>query len=211
MMRINSISIENFKGVKGSKVQTLHGLDLIIGENGSGKTTLLESIVYALLGYLPGAGRGEKPQSVFADSARDNSMTVGLQFDDYEFSRSLSLINGSVSQEIRIQGQLVATNKAEAEIAEKLGQYPVMFDIGKFTSLSDDLKKAFVFEIAKSDDVDRIAILKKIEERYYEIALPDGTPSSVLEFKFGFEKMDELGDRYVDYLESLRSKLEESV
>ena len=47
---LNSISVENFKGLKRFEANFTEGLNVIVGENASGKTTLTEAIVFALYG-----------------------------------------------------------------------------------------------------------------------------------------------------------------
>lgn len=180
-MRINNIAIKDFKGIKGVEVQQLHGLDLILGENGTGKSTRLKAIQYAMLGYVP--GEGELASAIYQSSSRSNdSMSVGMEFDGFKFTRSLIKKGNAVSQKIRIQDVDVATTKAEIELNEKVGRFPVMFDIGQFTGLSDDKKKAFIFEIAKSESVDEDSVMDAVKFGYFNIALSKDTVNAVLEY-----------------------------
>lgn len=53
-MRINKISITNFKKIKHLELEFNKGFNLIIGDNSSGKTSVLEAISVALGGFLAG-------------------------------------------------------------------------------------------------------------------------------------------------------------
>jgi exonuclease SbcC len=50
-MRLNSLSMKNFKKYRGAvKVEFQDGLTGILGGNGSGKSTIVEAIAWALYG-----------------------------------------------------------------------------------------------------------------------------------------------------------------
>lgn len=147
-------------GIKGQNTtQELTGKDIIIGSNGMGKTTRLQALGIALLGYVP--GKGKKAEDTFKLSNSD-SMTVGLNTDDFGFTREFKKKvtkskDGSTKESIQ-QNLNVSPSKGESKIAEKearimseLGSLPVMLDFNEFLSLSDSKRREFIYNLAGFD------------------------------------------------------------
>lgn len=53
-MILESVHIENFKGIKSYTIQLKKGFNLLIGDNGVGKTSILEAISVGLGGFIAG-------------------------------------------------------------------------------------------------------------------------------------------------------------
>ncbi|WP_289135541.1 AAA family ATPase [uncultured Brevibacillus sp.] len=84
MSKIQAISMENLKGTIDK--QLLTGKDIFIGRNGSGKTTRLQALQMSMLGYVP--GNGKRAVDNYKFSSDDNEMSVGLELEDFKFSRT---------------------------------------------------------------------------------------------------------------------------
>lgn len=169
---INSIIM---RGIKGANTeQPLTGRDIITGHNGAGKTTRVQALGISLLGYAPGNGK------VAAETfklASENSMTVGLKTDDFEFTRTFSKKNKTVSQTISLMppnGEKTATAK-EKRIASELGNIPVMLDFSEFIGLSDTKRREFIYSLAadgEAQDIDEIKALVREHIKLPENADP---------------------------------------
>lgn len=54
VMKLKSVSIENFKGIAKCNLHFEEGFNLLIGDNGHGKTSILEAISVCLGGFIAG-------------------------------------------------------------------------------------------------------------------------------------------------------------
>lgn len=154
MKKINGIVMENIKGQ--NTVQELTGRDIILGSNGVGKTTRLQALGMALMGYVP--GQGKKADETFKLASAD-SMTVGLNTEDFSFTREFKKKvtkskDGSTKESIQ-QSLNVSPSKGETKIAEKearilaeMGNLPVMLDFNEFLGLSDSKRREFIYNLA---------------------------------------------------------------
>jgi len=76
-MRINSLTVNNFLGLRHLALPTLGAITLIVGPNGAGKSSLHDAVVYALTGA---PARGVRLKSDFRDmlseGAEDGSVAI---------------------------------------------------------------------------------------------------------------------------------------
>lgn len=165
---INSIIM---RGIKGANTeQPLTGRDIITGHNGAGKTTRVQALGISLLGYAPGNGK------VAAETfklASENPMTVGLKTDEFEFTRTFSKKDKTVSQSISLMppnGEKTAAAK-EKRIASELGNIPVMLDFGEFIGLSDTKRREFIYALAADGEAQDIDEIKELVRKH--IKLPE--------------------------------------
>lgn len=169
---INSIIMHGIKGANTE--QPLTGRDIITGHNGAGKTTRVQALGISLLGYAPGNGK------VAAETfklASENQMTVGLKTDEFEFTRTFSKKDKTVSQTISLMppnGEKTAAAK-EKRIASELGNIPVMLDFSEFIGLSDTKRREFIYSLAtdgEAQDIDEIKALVREHIKFPETADP---------------------------------------
>lgn len=165
---INSIIM---RGIKGANTeQPLTGRDIITGHNGAGKTTRVQALGISLLGYAPGNGK------VAAETfklASENPMTVGLKTDEFEFTRTFSKKDKTVSQSISLMppnGEKTAAAK-EKRIASELGNIPVMLDFSEFIGLSDTKRREFIYALAADGEAQDIDEIKELVRKH--IKLPE--------------------------------------
>lgn len=167
---IKKITMRGIKGANGT--QELTGRDIIIGHNGAGKTTRVQSVGISLMGYVPGGG---KLTAETAKLASDDTMTVGLDTETFQFSRTFKRDGAKITQSIKLapaNGEKTATDK-ERRIAAELGKQPVMLDFGEFLNLSDTKRREFIYALAEADEIDlanRDLAERTLRER---LALPD--------------------------------------
>ena len=54
-MRLEQVTIKNFKGIEECTLDLAKGFNLLIGDNGYGKTSILEAISVGLGGFIDAA------------------------------------------------------------------------------------------------------------------------------------------------------------
>jgi len=151
-MKINSISTI---GTKGSDLDvSLTGRDVLTGPNGSGKTTVIDAITAGILGYIPGIGK--KPSNTMKLSS-GSEMTIRMSSDSLTWQRtfveSRKRTKGEVkytySEKVHSTPELTSIKERDKlnELAGKLGDFPVMFDMTQFVKLSDTERRDFLFQI----------------------------------------------------------------
>ncbi|MBC7766362.1 MAG: AAA family ATPase [Hyphomonadaceae bacterium] len=74
-MRIKSIRIKNYKGIKEEKFEFNDDFTLLIGDNSTGKTTILEAITIAMGAYVYGCKIPSK--GIIKDEVRTETTIVG--------------------------------------------------------------------------------------------------------------------------------------
>ncbi|MDZ7849426.1 MAG: ATP-binding protein [Halodesulfurarchaeum sp.] len=88
-MNLNELTIENFRGVKGTFERSLDGENVIIvGPNGSGKSSILEAIDFLLTNrvtHLSGEGSGAINETeVIPNVDAEGPCVVSASFQDAE-------------------------------------------------------------------------------------------------------------------------------
>ena len=73
-MRIDRLSLKNFKGFPEREFAFHPQMNLVVGVNGTGKTTLLDGLAVALGGWLLGI-RGTDTRNIRPDELRLRAMT----------------------------------------------------------------------------------------------------------------------------------------
>lgn len=147
MSKITKVIFKNFKGI--STEQALTGMDIFVGPTGVGKTTRLDALTVGMLGCLPSLGK--RPMDT-VELASDKTMSVSLSTTT-GFSLSRLFDTNPVAQTINVFPTFGEKNntQCEARIVEELGDFPVMWNLGEFMGLSDDKKRAFIFDLVKVD------------------------------------------------------------
>lgn len=183
------ISRINFSGLKGQeRSYELGDLTLITGRNGSGKTTALQAVMLAFLGYEPRLGKRLENTMALASGGK---MWVELLTEDgFGVRRTFALdgAKGTVSQEILLHGSRHMLQKeAEAEVAAKLGNFPVMFDVAEFTGMSPEKRRDFIFHLSRLDERrwNGEAVLDDLLARSAAAMLGNDVVETVLEMGLG--------------------------
>lgn len=152
---IRAIEFQNLKGQTG--LQNLTGKDIFIGRNGAGKTTRIQSLGIAMLGYVP--GQKKTPADTFK-LATGECMMVGLQTDNFQFTRSFTrnekrnnttgAVTVSIKESLAVspgQGEKTDTDK-KTRVTSEIGDFPVMMDFTEFLNLSDTARRDFVYSLS---------------------------------------------------------------
>jgi DNA repair exonuclease SbcCD ATPase subunit len=209
---ITKLSIGGLKGQ--SREHLLGPLTLLKGPNGSGKTATLQALMIAFLGYEPRLGK--RPEATMTLAA-DSRLSVEVLTDKgFGVTRLFSFdpAKGAVSQEIRLRGRSEMPQKeAEAEIAAHLGNFPVMFDLAEFTSMSADRQRDFIFHLSPLDarEWNADSLAARVTFRALLSALGEGVAAEAMKLRAGepvsaFEKMTEKRRRAAT--ETLTARLE---
>lgn len=99
-MRLNRLSLTNFRQHARTEIEFHTGLTGIIGPNGAGKTTVLEAIAYALYGNQ--AARGVKETLRFQNAGPRATVCVELDFE--LAGHRYRVLRGLTSAEVYLDG-----------------------------------------------------------------------------------------------------------
>jgi exonuclease SbcC len=158
MSKIISIAAKNVKGLEID--EKLTGREIYLGPNGCGKSARLEAMIYGLHGCLPWLGKTEG--STF-QLASDEFMVVNLACDDgFFFGRTIrrrvtNKRDGTKTYSYKTQlsvfpdeGERNDSEKID-RILKKVGDFPVMFDLNEFLSMSNEKKRGFIFSLSSPE------------------------------------------------------------
>lgn len=186
MNPIRELEGKDFKG--GDSFNELQMRNLVLGENGSGKTRLLQMIAFAVTGRTELGGTNDASMqlmgplggSVRAKTAKGFGWTRHLIRDARE---------NKVSSKLEVAGVgRIAVKEAEALIAENVGTFAPMFNLGEFTSLAPDKKRRAVLDLcskARGEDVDAKAVLRRAMLEVLRLSLGAATVDKHLSTRRG--------------------------
>lgn len=160
-MRLNSLSMKNFKKYRGGvKVEFQDGLTGILGGNGSGKSTIVEAIAWALYGSRASTVRRDFIKNSRASERDDLEVTLSLQHDGKEMTVLRAMRGKGMTPEarLRIDGELVATGTREVD-----GRLEEILRI----SFADFMKTFY----ARQKDLDNLIRDRGSEKREYLLTL----------------------------------------
>ena len=160
-MRLNSLSMKNFKKYRGAvRVEFQDGLTGILGGNGSGKSTIVEAIAWALYGSRASTVRRDFIKNSRASERDDLEVTLSLQHDGKEMTVLRAMRGKGMAPEarLRIDGELVAsgTREVDARLSEILQ-----------ISFADFMKTFY----ARQKDLDNLIRDRGSEKREYLLTL----------------------------------------
>lgn len=100
-MRIESVTIEDFRVIEHVELDLSPGVNLIWGDNGAGKTSILEAV------FVAARGRSFRHQEAgpFIRTGTDQSRIVTHLLDDGGRTHVLGVERGSTEQRVRLDGQ----------------------------------------------------------------------------------------------------------
>lgn len=151
-MTLNRVYLRGWKGIVSTErnAYRLQRLNLLSGPNGSGKTALLDALRFAVLGDTPTGATPEDAMRYLGPNGGD----VTLDFDDgLRVSRGVvkDCRKLTLSRTVAVSTMPGAGIKdADAEIRRLCGDFPAMFDLRAFLSLSPDKRRDFVVSLAGS-------------------------------------------------------------
>lgn len=158
MKKVVNITTKNTKGI--DIAEPLTGREIYLGPNGIGKSARLEALIIGLQGYLPWLGK--TPESTF-QIASDDSVSVNLACDGgFSFGRTVrrkttNHKDGSKSYKYQTscsvfpdEGEGNDTEKLK-RITDEVGNFSIMFDLDEFLKMSDDKKRAFIFQLSSPE------------------------------------------------------------
>ena len=115
-MRLNSLSLSNFRQHADTRIVFDTGLTGIIGANGSGKTTILEAIAWAIYGNP--AARGTRDSIRFNRAGPRSSVRVELEFE--LGGHSYRVVRGLTNAELYLDGSSTAIANSISGVSELL-------------------------------------------------------------------------------------------
>lgn len=194
---INKVVAVGFKGLNFS--QELKQRNIIVGPNGIGKSAIGESIILAVNGHVPGAGKTN--QAVMDAFAGNDKLFVKIGIDKNSFERRfVKNSKGKVSQKYRNGNGNVSKETFTSKFA--VAGKPAIVDLQAFLDLSDQKKIDTVFDLfppdgdieSLSDNIDKLknklnglrsemvaseTLAQKLTADKAEIELPSGTLAEV--------------------------------
>ncbi len=143
-MRPTSLTINGLKCWR-DKTLELGQLTAIQGPNGSGKTAIIQAIRLALLGYDPETGKQlDKTRKLVAPDAEKETAEIGLSFDNgFGIRRRFGAT--TKTQVLPNHGEQNG-RECQRRIDEETGGLVVSLDLATFFDLSDEKRRAWLFE-----------------------------------------------------------------
>lgn len=127
-MRITSITVENFLGVRGAAIACDTAVTLVAGPNAAGKSSIRDAVALALTNNLGRVStKKESGQLVHADQAAGYVEVVNADGDQWGVT-------------ITAAGKVSPTNKAEPDPI-----FPYVLDAQRFALLDDTDRRKFLF------------------------------------------------------------------
>ncbi|HEU4564218.1 MAG TPA: SMC family ATPase, partial [Gemmatimonadaceae bacterium] len=117
-MRLNSITLTNFRQHADTRIEFDSGLTGIIGPNGSGKTTILEAIAWAIYGNA--AARGTRDSIRHARAGARASVRVELDFD--LGGHRYRVVRGLTNAELYLDGAATPIANSISGVSELLSR-----------------------------------------------------------------------------------------
>jgi exonuclease SbcC len=209
---IKSITMRGIKKIEDYTSEELGGLDLFTGPNGAGKSTRLDAVMTAIQGYLS-VDHGKTNAKTF-ELANGDEMIVGVDTGNERLERVYTRKGKKISQSGRINGADSTFSEIDTAVKKSCGEFPVMFDLGLFTSLPPEKKKAFLFRISNmlSEFSDKDKFFAELSLSFFAMFSESNAADHLLEYKYEVESFDELPrekwDEFFQRLESALSPVE---
>ncbi|OQS32112.1 AAA family ATPase [Chromobacterium haemolyticum] len=163
-MKISSVTIKNFQGLRHAALNLSTRIALIAGDNGAGKSSMCEAIAMALSGH---ASRVSKKKD-FAQLLREGQKSgeIHVEFSDGR-AAALKLPSGKV---------IFSGGAAPDDIDSMRAALPYVLNPAAFAMATADERRAALFELTGcSIDEERVAQLldeRGADSRYIEAILP---------------------------------------
>lgn len=143
-MRPTSLAVRGLKCWR-DKTLELGQFTAIQGPNGAGKTAIIQAVRLALLGYDPETGRQlDKTRKLISPDAVKETAEVGLSFDSgFGIIRRFGAKSDTQVLPSRGESTIAA---CQQRIDEETGGLVVSLDLGTFFDLSDEKRRAWLFE-----------------------------------------------------------------
>lgn len=201
-MKIRKVFIDGIKTHNNREIN-LTGCDLLTAPNGSGKTGVREAVEFGLQGFIHNLGKRPADQMQISNNG---GIVVDMTLDNgFNFCREIKGTTSSAKQSIAIAGKKVGVTEGKNQIEEVIGNCPVMFDLAEFTNLSDEKKREYIFQFAKSDNEKplQLEVVKALGvavlgDKAVELLSRDRNPKEAVD-----AIIQELNGDYTELLESL--------
>jgi exonuclease SbcC len=119
IMRLCSLSVQNYRVIRGACFELPEAVIGVVGPNGAGKSTLVEAVAWALYGNQAARSGKEEIKSQLA-GARDNcEVTLEFEINREKYKVTRKLVGASLRPEATIwrDGQVEAIGSSECEQA----------------------------------------------------------------------------------------------
>lgn len=181
-MKITTVTVANFKGL--SERFDTERFNLFVGPNGSGKTARLLAPQFAIAGTTP---FGARPDDAFKLCSADRLRVHVLLDDGFTWTRAIirDPRQKTLQTEVTVVGRSeLGMREASALVAETVGTFAPMFDLGAFLDLSSDKRRDFVLDLcAEAADVGESGtsmLPRELLIELYKIELGPGTVEQYL-------------------------------
>nr|3QKR_A Chain A, DNA double-strand break repair rad50 ATPase [Pyrococcus furiosus]3QKS_A Chain A, DNA double-strand break repair rad50 ATPase [Pyrococcus furiosus] len=175
-MKLERVTVKNFRSHSDTVVEFKEGINLIIGQNGSGKSSLLDAILVGL--YWPLRIKDIKKDEFTKVGARDTYIDLIFEKDGTKYRITRRFLKGYSSGEIHAMKRLVGnewkhvtepSSKAISAFMEKLIPYNIFLNAiyirqGQIDAIleSDEAREKVVREVLNLDKFE--TAYKKLSE-----------------------------------------------
>lgn len=148
-MRPTSLAVRGLKCWEDKTIE-FGQFTAIQGPNGSGKTAIIQGLRLALLGYDPDTGKQlDKTRTLISPGAVKETADIGLSFDN-SFGIRRRFGAKSELQVLPPRGESTIA-KCQERIDKETGGLVVSLDLATFFDLSDEKRRAWLFEHLPND------------------------------------------------------------
>ena len=144
-MKINKVSLINFRNYKNCEISFDDNINLVLGNNAQGKTNLLESIYFCAIGKSP---RTKKEHSLIKyDCPFAN---IGLEFETKSGNKNISITINSVGNKI-IKINDMQINKLSSLVGELKVVYFSPDELRLIKDMPEDRRRFLDISISQYD------------------------------------------------------------
>lgn len=206
-MKLNALSIRNYRRFKSVDLELPDGMTSITGSNGAGKSSLMEAVAWVLYGNQTETVRTGKESIKREGSAHTEPCSVQLEFEfggtGYVVERSMTGKNLTMSASLHAGGRLLASSSDEVteKIKEIFGMDHKSFFVSVFarqkelnalSSYTPAERKKQVLRMLDIDDIDEAIRRVREDKKRFENAVGDARKSlELVDGKSPIERLEE--------------------
>ncbi len=116
-MKINKLTVKNFRNLKDQTIEFAQGLNVICGANGAGKTNILEAMRMCSIGRSP---RTRKDTETIQTGKKNNEISITFSKRDGEHMLGMSVFSNK-GKIVQIDGQ------TSTKVSDIVGNFPSVY------------------------------------------------------------------------------------